>query len=261
MADKASKTKKASKFKGFNNVLAVRLRQLMKGKEITQQELAEKTGCSRQAIAQYMDGSNAPNIDKLILIAEFFNVSIDYLVGKDKEQTEEELVQSIVNYTGLSEKAVDVLHFYKDYETICPTVNRLLESEMSSFLQELGYMCSDMPKDKLKEKCKEYDIDFDKLENIIETKDYECLQVLSTIEQYLNLKKPTTDKILSIAKSGNIVSLSETLPEYSQHLSYDDIVSIKTFKQSEIVEKVILENMIEKLKQLKKDGENNGNNT
>ena len=123
MSDKASKTKKASKFKGFNNILAVRLRQLMYGSGTTQQELAEKTGCSRQAIAQYMDGSNAPNIDKLILIAEFFNVSIDYLVGKDKEQTEEEFVQSIVNYTGLDEKSVEVLHNLK-----CESTNEIEET-------------------------------------------------------------------------------------------------------------------------------------
>lgn len=123
MADKASKTKKASKFKGFNNILAVRLRQLMYGSGTTQQELAEKTGCSRQAIAQYMDGSNAPNIDKLILIADFFNVSIDYLVGKDKEQTEEEFVQSIVNYTGLEEKSVEVLHNLK-----CESTNEIEET-------------------------------------------------------------------------------------------------------------------------------------
>lgn len=123
MADKASKTKKASKFKGFNNILAVRLRQLMYGSGTTQQELAEKTGCSRQAVAQYMDGSNAPNIDKLILIADFFNVSIDYLVGKDKEQTEEEFVQSIVNYTGLDEKSVEVLHNLK-----CESTNEIEET-------------------------------------------------------------------------------------------------------------------------------------
>lgn len=123
MADKASKTKRASKFKGFNNILAVRLRQLMYGSGTTQQELAEKTGCSRQAVAQYMDGSNAPNIDKLILIADFFNVSIDYLVGKDKEQTEEELVQSIVNYTGLDENSVEVLHNLK-----CESANEIEET-------------------------------------------------------------------------------------------------------------------------------------
>lgn len=123
MADKASKTKQASKFKGYDNILAVRLRQLMEGKRITQQELADKTGCSRQSISQYMDGSNAPNIDKLILIAEFFNISIDYLVGKDKEQTEEELVQSIVNYTGLDEKSVEVLHNLK-----CESTNEIEET-------------------------------------------------------------------------------------------------------------------------------------
>lgn len=56
-----------------------------------------------------MDGSNAPNIDKLILIAEFFNVSIDYLVGKDKRHTEEELVQNIVNYTSFSAASIEEL--------------------------------------------------------------------------------------------------------------------------------------------------------
>ncbi len=113
MDKKASKTKQASRFKGYDNILAVRLRQLMKDRNTTQQELADKTGCSRQSIGQYMEGSNAPNIDKMILIAEYFDVSIDYLVGKDKEQTESEFVQSIVNYTGLDETSVEELHRLK----------------------------------------------------------------------------------------------------------------------------------------------------
>lgn len=153
MADKASKTKKASKFKGFNNILAVRLRQLMYGSGTTQQELAEKTGCSRQAIAQYMDGSNAPNIDKLILIAEFFNVSIDYLVGKDKEQTEEELVQSIVNYTGLKADTIEnlkkgknavfnttLLNFLINNRKLLKALNNYLLSSIYSDYRKSEYM-------------------------------------------------------------------------------------------------------------------------
>lgn len=142
MADKASKTKKASKFKGFNNILAVRLRQLMYGSGTTQQELAEKTGCSRQAIAQYMDGSNAPNIDKLILIAEFFNVSIDYLVGKDKEQTEEELVQSIVNYTGLDENSIEALQTIKNSKKSINSIT-LNPPRIQSTMQILNKLISD----------------------------------------------------------------------------------------------------------------------
>lgn len=153
MADKASKTKKASKFKGFNNIIAVRLRQLMDGSGTTQQELADKTGCSRQAIAQYMDGSNAPNIDKLILIAEFFNVSIDYLVGKDKEQTEEELVQSIVNYTGLTAEAIEnlkkgknavfnttLLNFLINNRKLLKALNNYLLSSIYSDYRKSEYM-------------------------------------------------------------------------------------------------------------------------
>lgn len=153
MAEKASKTKQASKFKGYDNILAVRLRQLMDGTGTTQQQLADKTGCSRQSIAQYMDGSNAPNIDKLILIAEFFNVSIDYLVGKDKEQTEEELVQSIVNYTGLTADAIEnlkkgknavfnttLLNFLINNRKLLKALNNYLLSSIYSDYRKSEYM-------------------------------------------------------------------------------------------------------------------------
>lgn len=110
MADNASKTKQASTYKGYNNIIAVRIRELMKSSGTTQQELAEKTGCSRQAIAQYADGSNAPNIDKLVSIAKYFDVSLDYLVGLSNARTADKDIQYICDYTGLSEKSIDVLH-------------------------------------------------------------------------------------------------------------------------------------------------------
>ena len=110
MADNASKTKQASTYKGYNNIIAVRIRELMKSSGTTQQELAEKTGCSRQAIAQYADGSNAPNIDKLVSIAKYFDVSLDYLVGLSNALTADKDIQYICDYTGLSEKSIDVLH-------------------------------------------------------------------------------------------------------------------------------------------------------
>lgn len=110
MADNASKTKQASTYKGYNNIIAVRIRELMKSSGTTQQELAEKTGCSRQAIAQYADGSNAPNIDKLVSIAKYFDVSLDYLVGLSNAQTADKDIQYICDYTGLAKKSVEELH-------------------------------------------------------------------------------------------------------------------------------------------------------
>lgn len=79
--------KQASKLKGYNNVFATRLRDLMAKRQITQETLAEQVGCSRQAISQYTDGSTVPNFDKLLGIAKFFNISADYLLGLTNVET------------------------------------------------------------------------------------------------------------------------------------------------------------------------------
>ena len=242
------------------NITTVRLRQLIENSGKTRKEIAEQLKCDTSTITKHYNGDRDITTDFLIKYANLFDVSADYLLGLSDTATTDKDIQFICKYTGLSEKAIEVLHFYKDYEMICPTINLLLETEISSVLQELGYMCSDMPKDKLKEKCKEYDIDFNELEKIIKTKDYECLQVVSAIEQYLNIKKTTKDKLLSISKSGKIISLSETDLNYTNKLTYEDLISVKTIRQSQLIENVMLENAIEKIKQLKKDGENNGNN-
>lgn len=101
--------KQASKLKGYDNVFAQRLRTLMEKRHFTQDTLAEKAGCSRQAISQYMDGSSAPNVDKLLSIAKFFNVSTDYLLGLSDTPTNDKDLQFVCEYTGLSETAVATL--------------------------------------------------------------------------------------------------------------------------------------------------------
>ncbi|MCM1545214.1 MAG: helix-turn-helix domain-containing protein [Ruminococcus sp.] len=78
-------SKTANSFKGYDNIFAIRLRILLKGTGTTQQILAEQTNCTRQAIAQYVGGLNAPNVDKLISIAKYFNVTVDYLLGLSDE--------------------------------------------------------------------------------------------------------------------------------------------------------------------------------
>ena len=101
--------KQASKLKGYDNIFAQRLRALMKERSVTQDILAEKAGCSRQAVSQYMDGSSAPNVDKLLSIAEFFDVSADYLLGRTNAETTDKDLRFICEYTGLSENAISTL--------------------------------------------------------------------------------------------------------------------------------------------------------
>ena len=61
--------------------LSSRLRSLMHENETTQQKLAELLNISRQSVAQYLDCSAQPSIDKLYKLAEYFDCSTDYLLG------------------------------------------------------------------------------------------------------------------------------------------------------------------------------------
>ena len=61
-----------------------KLQLLRKNKGLTQEELAEKTGVSRQAVAKWEAGQVYPDIFNLIQISNLMNVSVDYLV-KDQD--------------------------------------------------------------------------------------------------------------------------------------------------------------------------------
>ena len=59
-----------------------RLVQLRKELNLTQEEFALKIGFSRTAVSAWETGRNEPSNADTIKIADFFGVSVDYLVGK-----------------------------------------------------------------------------------------------------------------------------------------------------------------------------------
>lgn len=54
---------------------------LLEEKNITQRELAEKINVTEVTISRYLSGERSPRIEIVNKIADFFNVSIDYLLG------------------------------------------------------------------------------------------------------------------------------------------------------------------------------------
>lgn len=64
------------------SVLGDRLRQLREEKGLLQRELAESLNLSRVAITQYEQGRRVPEVDILVKLADFFMVSVDYLLGR-----------------------------------------------------------------------------------------------------------------------------------------------------------------------------------
>lgn len=113
----------ASKLIGYDGIFVTRLRDLMKSAKATQQDVAAAVGTTRQAISQYADGSVQPNIEKLYKIAEYFNVSADYLLGFADVTASDVDDKAINKMLGLSEKAIAALKAAPS----AATVNLLLE--------------------------------------------------------------------------------------------------------------------------------------
>ena len=63
------------------NKFSERLKELRLEKNLTQTALAQETGISQAGIAKWETGDRNPSVDCLIILAKFFGVTIDYLVG------------------------------------------------------------------------------------------------------------------------------------------------------------------------------------
>lgn len=63
---------------------AERLLFLRTGMKLTQTELANRLGMSTSAVSMYENGKREPDFDTLELLADFFNVDTDYLLGREE---------------------------------------------------------------------------------------------------------------------------------------------------------------------------------
>lgn len=63
-----------------------RLRQLRKEKGLTQAELAKLLSIGESTVSFYESGKRQPDYETLIRLAEVFNVSVDYLLGRTEHK-------------------------------------------------------------------------------------------------------------------------------------------------------------------------------
>ncbi len=60
--------------------------QMRKMRKMTQEDVAEKVGVTRQAVAKWESGETVPDLDKCRVLAEMFGVSLDDLANYEPEQ-------------------------------------------------------------------------------------------------------------------------------------------------------------------------------
>jgi len=66
------------------NKIKERLKELRKENNLAQKQIAKIINKSETGYASWEQGLAEPGINDLIYLSEFYNVSIDYMVGKDE---------------------------------------------------------------------------------------------------------------------------------------------------------------------------------
>ena len=66
----------------MSRVILVRLKELRKARRITQLKLAMDLNLTQNTVSRYETGEREPGIAELVRIADYFHISVDYLVER-----------------------------------------------------------------------------------------------------------------------------------------------------------------------------------
>lgn len=98
-----------------------RLKLLREEKELLQSDIGKILGVTSNAIGYYENGKRDIPTEYVIKLAEYFNVSTDYLLGKSDIRNPEEQIKNDFEFAyhkeieGLTEEEIsDALRFYKE---------------------------------------------------------------------------------------------------------------------------------------------------
>ena len=88
-------------------ILGTRLKQLRESQGLSQEQLARYLGLTRSAISSYENNLSEPSADVFIKLAALYHVTVDYILGVEKERA------FVVD--GFSQRQVELIEKFIDY--------------------------------------------------------------------------------------------------------------------------------------------------
>ena len=128
-------------------VFANKLRELRISKKLSQTELAEKLGVSRGSISFYENGERTADIDFIYKVAQFFNVSIDFLLGYDYPGAQIEAVKCIKDFLSDVQRMCTIVSCVDcKCSSFCYINYDISKEELHRFVKEVGKWTMEHPR-------------------------------------------------------------------------------------------------------------------
>ena len=100
-----------------------RLKLLRKEKKITAKQLSKELQVAESTISMYENGKRQPDFNMLLKIADYFGVSIDYLLGKEDKE------KKLSEKNNLTEHEQNIINAYRLQPHLQEAVDRVLGIE------------------------------------------------------------------------------------------------------------------------------------
>ena len=84
------------------HIMHLRLKEIRLKRGLTQKEVADVIGCSAGAYSKYEVGDREPSLDVLDKLADYYDVSVDYLIGR-----------AVTSSSALSNKEMQLIEKYR----------------------------------------------------------------------------------------------------------------------------------------------------
>lgn len=107
-----------------------RLAELMEEKQITAYRLSQETGITQATLSRWKSGKNSPSSETLKILAKYFHVSADYLLGNTSEPyfylDNERIINDINSYDDEDEKDENLIILNRAAKKMTPEQRKKL---------------------------------------------------------------------------------------------------------------------------------------
>lgn len=202
-----------------------------KKEKITLQDIANATGILKGSLSKYQNNAVEIGIFNLVKLAEYFDVSVDYLLGitnvrKPLNDDDSKNLRITCDYTGLSQDSIETLNYFKEWLPEYVATIELLIQTISLNKHIIPY------------------------EMGLTTYFNEGL--LSSLTNYFYTDFLHKRGKFNITLSGNLLETNSTNRDVSSNTYIEDLIKIDEIEVSEVIQQVLMNTVIDNLKSEKK---------
>lgn len=181
----------------INETIGLKIEELLESQGKKQKDLAEYLNINSNIVSYWCNGTRKPNIEQIIEISKYFNVSTDYILDVSQNKTTDTNLKAVCEYVHLKDDTVEALHnnplfkmFFdfalcsdvaEDFELFCQQLEKYRISLSDLYFKQSDFEINPLPdvenKDELYKICKE----FNSIKDITDVNEYKTIKSFSKL--------------------------------------------------------------------------------